>query len=131
MAITQQSISTFLELQGAIKAEALRINNMLHEDVTDFAFEYEGLEPDYCGVDLDYLDFKIQYNKIILTYYVPYEDYTNTWTIPTRYIGLSDEEILAIAHKEWDNLAQTNREREIACLKRQADMFGYELKEKV
>jgi len=32
--------------------------------------------------------------------------------------------ILAIAHEEWDNLAQAQREREIACLKRQADMFG-------
>lgn len=121
--INASSISTFLELQDAIKAEALRVNNMLNDQEHDYS-------PDYCGVDLDYLGFEIQHNEILLTYYVPYEDYTDTWTIPVEYIGLSDEEILAIAYEEWDNLAQAQREREVACLKRQADMFGYELKER-
>ena len=122
--INASSISTFLELQEAIKAEALRINNLLSD-------QNHECSPAWCGVELDYLDCDIDERNILLTYHVPYEDYTDTWTIPVDYIGLSDEEILAIAQEEWDNLAQAQREREIACLKRQAGMFGYELKEKV
>jgi hypothetical protein len=123
--ITQQSISTFLELQDVIKAEALRINNMLNDENHEYVNQW-------CGVfNQSSLEMSINDKYITLSYSPSYEDYTDTWTIPTKYIGLSDEEILAIAHEEWDNLVQAQREREITCLKRQADMFGYELKEKI
>ena len=124
--INASSISTFLELQDAIKAEALRINNMLSDADTECISNYR-----WCGVFNDSsLVMCISEQNIYLTYKIPYEDDYDRWILPTKYIGLSDEEILAIAQEEWDNLAQANREREIACLKRQADMFGYELKEK-
>jgi len=125
MTITQTSISTFLDLQDAIKAEALRINNLLSGDFSDYA-------PRYCGIIPEDLDMRIEgEDRIFLEYVDPYENFqTDTWTIPVDYIGMSDEEILAIVQEEWENLAKAHREREVACLKRQAEMFGYELKEK-
>jgi hypothetical protein len=43
--------------------------------------------------------------------------------------------ILAIAQEEWENLAKAHKEREVACLKRQAEVFGLRiytpLKEKI
>jgi len=123
MTITQTSISTLLELQEAIKAEALRINNMLSD-------EEHGYCPSWCGVIPEALDMTITGQYVVLTYEDAYEDTRQVWAVHTDYIGLPDEEILAITHEEWDNLTQANRDREIACLKRQADMFGYELKEK-
>lgn len=123
MTITQQSISTFLELQEAIKAEALRINNMLSDEEHDYA-------PRWCGIIPEALDITITGQYVVLTYEDAYEDTRQVWGVHADYIDLSDEEILAIAHEEWENLAKAHEEREIACLKRQAEMFGYELKEK-
>lgn len=91
--VTQTSISTFLELQEAIKAEALRINNLLSDADTEGVSNYR-----WCGVfNESSLDIEICERSISLSYKIPYEDDIERWTIPTDYIGLSDEEILAIA----------------------------------
>lgn len=97
------------------------INNLL---ATNQVYSY-----DFCGVvDEEYVDrFIIDQYSATVEYDVPYEDWTDSWSVPKKYFTMSDEEILADAKAEY--LAEEARQeaQELAQLHRDAKRLGYSL----
>lgn len=91
---------------------------------------YEIQLPVWCGVDTDYLKMEVDNGLVILTENVPYEDYQNHWTISTDYLDKDDEWIKQDYLKYMQGKYDQQKACELARMKHQAEMFGYELVKK-
>ena len=117
-------------LRTKIIERAIHINNMLHELYLPVGIYLHDV--DYCGYSSEDLwDSSLNgLTTIQLIYHVPYEDYDETWEIPSGYIDMTDEDICKDFIKRYTEQSDRNKLHKIDLLKREAEYLGYDLVEK-
>lgn len=117
-------------LRTKIIDRAIHINNMLHElYLPDGVYLHE---IDYCGYSSEDLwDSNLHgLPNIQLIHHMPYEDYDETWDIPSSYIDMYDEDICEDFVKRHTEQSNRNKKHKVDMLKREAEYLGYDLVEK-
>lgn len=124
-------IDKYQTLRNKIIERAIHINNMLHELYLPVDSVYLH-EVEYCGYSVEDLwDSNLNgLSTIQLIYHVPYEDYDETWGIPSSYIDMCDEDICEDFIKRYTEQSDRNKQHKIDMLKREAEYLGYDLVEK-
>lgn len=122
-------IDQYQTLRNTIIERAIHINNMLYD--LELPDELEGYHPSYCGVQVEYLRNSVINEYIVnLIYPDPYDDYEETWDIPSSYIDMTDEDICEDFVKRYTEQSNRNKQHKIDLLKREAEYLGYDLVEK-
>lgn len=122
-------IDKYQTLRNTIIERAIHINNMLYD--LELPDELEGYHPSYCGVQVEYLRNSVINEYIVnLIYPDPYDDYEETWDIPSSYIDMTDEDICEDFVKRYTEQSNRNKQHKIDLLKREAEYLGYDLVEK-
>lgn len=121
-------IDKYQTLYNMVIERAIHINNMLYE--LDLPDQLEHYKPAYCNLDIESVGEMSVDIVVRLVYFVPYEDYNETWEIPTSYIDMEDKDIVEDFIKRITEKCRRETIRNIELLKRDADVLGYELVEK-
>lgn len=109
----------------ALKIRAIYINNMLSEmEVSDKISPYK---PNWIGVYTDDLEMDTSLNSITLTYYPQWETFTDEWTVPIEWLGMSDEGIKQTFLQWATEQLQAEADRKEKQLKDLAEYLGYGL----
>lgn len=109
----------------ALKIRAIHINNMLSEmPVPDDISTYK---PNWIGVDTDVLKMDTSLNIITLTYYPPWETFTDEWTVPIEWLDMSDENTKHTFIQWATEQLQAEADRKEKQLRDLAEYLGYGL----
>ena len=117
-------IEQYTLLHNQIKERAVYINNLLSEAEMPEHLDGGML---FCGVELDSLGMTIDRNDITLEYFVPWEDYSDTWTIQLEWTDMEDDDIISAYVAQCESEYQVEQQREINRLKNMAELYGYML----
>lgn len=112
----------------ALKIRAIYINNMLSQ--MELPEELLGYGTDMIHVDTDELHMEVTMGKVKLTYYIPYEDYTDNWEVPLELIDKPDEDIKRIFLETIRHDYELAYRRQESQLIDMAKYLGYELVKK-
>lgn len=121
-------IEQYQTLRNTIIERAIEVNNMLYE--LDLPDQLEGYRPEYCNLDIESVGEMSVGAMVRLDYFVPYEDYNETWEILTSYIDMEDKDIIEDFIKRIGVQYDREKQRRVELLKRDAAWFGYDLVEK-
>lgn len=118
-------IEQYTTLHNQIKERAVHINKLLSD--CEMPEHLGGCGMLFCGVELDSLGMTLDRNNITLEYFVPWEDYSDTWTIQLEWIDMEDDDIISAYISQCGNEYQVEQQREINRLKNMAELYGYML----
>ena len=112
-------IHKHLKREKQIKDECVRVLDILVEHAPNC---YQRI---YCQ-SFD-LDMYVGRNVIVLEYEVPYEDYKDRWIVPTKYLFMTDEELITRAKEDEKDFLQKQSDKDVQELHMLAEQLGYKV----